>query len=50
MDLVFLNIRVGLFFMDHEIIKTNISEAKEMLEMRITNMIKLSNSFLVTIQ
>jgi len=32
MDLVFLNIRIGLFFTDHEIIKSNISKAKEMLE------------------
>jgi len=32
MDLVFLNIRIGLFFMDHEIIKANIEKAKEMLE------------------
>jgi len=32
MDLVFLNIRIGLFFMDHDIIKTNIEKAKEMLE------------------
>ena len=32
MDLVFLNIRVGLFFMDHEIIKTNIAKAHQMLE------------------
>jgi len=32
MDLVFLNIRIGLFFMDHEIIKSNIDKAKEMLE------------------
>jgi len=32
MDLVFLNIRIGLFFTDHEIIRTNIEKAKEMLE------------------
>ena len=32
MDLVFLQIRIGLFFMDHEIIKNNIEKAKEMLE------------------
>ena len=32
MDLVFLNIRVGLFFMDHEIIKANIAKAHQMLE------------------
>jgi len=32
MDLVFLNIRIGLFFMDHDIIKANIEKAKEMLE------------------
>lgn len=32
MDLVFLNIRIGLFFTDHEIIKGNIEKAKQMLE------------------
>jgi len=32
MDLVFLNIRVGLFFTDHELIKANIAKAKQMLE------------------
>jgi len=32
MDLVFLNIRIGLFFTDHEIIKGNIEKAKHMLE------------------
>jgi len=32
MDLVFLNIRIGLFFTDHEIIKTNIAKAHQMLE------------------
>jgi len=32
MDLVFLNIRIGLFFTDHEIIKGNIDKAKHMLE------------------
>jgi len=32
MDLVFLNIRIGLFFTDHEIIKGNIDKAKQMLE------------------
>lgn len=32
MDLVFLNIRIGLFFMDHEIISSNIEKAREMLE------------------
>jgi len=32
MDLVFLNIRVGLFFTDHSIIKANIAKAHQMLE------------------
>jgi len=32
MDLVFLQIRIGMFFMDHDIIKANIEKAKEMLE------------------
>ena len=32
MDLVFLNIRVGLFFTDHAIIKANIAKAHQMLE------------------
>jgi len=32
MDLVFLQIRIGLFFIDHEVIKANIDKAKEMLE------------------
>ena len=32
MDLVFLNIRIGLFFMDHEIIKANIDKARTMLD------------------
>jgi len=32
MDLVFLNIRIGLFFTDHEIIKANIAKAHQMLE------------------
>ena len=32
MDLVFLNIRIGLFFMDHDIIKANIAKAHQMLE------------------
>jgi len=32
MDLVFLNIRVGLFFTDHALIKANIAKAKQMLE------------------
>lgn len=32
MDLVFLNIRIGLFFTDHDLIKTNIAKAKQMLE------------------
>ena len=32
MDLVFLNIRIGLFFMDHDIIKANIEKARTMLE------------------
>jgi len=32
MDLVFLNIRIGLFFMDHSIIKANIAKAHQMLE------------------
>jgi len=32
MDLVFLQIRIGLFFMDHEVIKSNIDKAREMLE------------------
>jgi len=32
MDLVFLNIRIGLFFTDHNIIKTNIAKAHQMLE------------------
>jgi len=32
MDLVFLNIRIGLFFMDHELIKANIDKARTMLE------------------
>ena len=32
MDLVFLNIRVGLFFTDHTIIKANIAKAHQMLE------------------
>ena len=32
MDLVFLNIRLGLFFTDHEIIKANIAKAHQMLE------------------
>ena len=32
MDLVFLNIRIGLFFTDHDIIKANIAKAHQMLE------------------
>ena len=32
LDLVFLNIRVGLFFTDHSIIKANIAKAHQMLE------------------
>lgn len=32
MDLVFLIIRIGLFFTDHNIIKTNIANAHQMLE------------------
>jgi len=32
MDLVFLNIRVGLFWSDHSITTTNIAKAKQMLE------------------
>jgi len=32
MDLVFLNIRIGLFFTDHTIIKANIAKAHQMLE------------------
>jgi len=32
MDLVFLNIRIGLFYTDHELIKANIAKAKQMLE------------------
>jgi len=32
MDLVFLNIRIGLFFMDHGIISANLAKAHEMLE------------------
>jgi len=32
MDLVFLNIRIGLFFMDHDLIKANIDKAHTMLE------------------
>jgi len=32
MDLVFLNIRLGLFFTDHSLIKANIAKAKQMLE------------------
>jgi len=32
MDLVFLNIRVGLFFSDHAITTANIAKAKQMLE------------------
>ena len=32
MDLVFLNIRIGLFFMDPDIIKANIAKAHQMLE------------------
>ena len=32
MDLVFLNIRVGLFHNDHAITTANIAKAKQMLE------------------
>ena len=32
MDLVFLQIRIGLFFTDHAIIKANIAKAHQMLE------------------
>ena len=32
MDLVFLNIRIGLFHNDHTITTTNIAKAKQMLE------------------
>jgi 26S proteasome regulatory subunit N7 len=32
MDLVFLIIRIGLFFTDHNIIKTNIANAHQMLK------------------
>lgn len=32
MDLLFLNIRNGLFFMDHKLITSNIERAKQMLE------------------
>merc|ERR1711934_880872 len=32
MDLVFLNIRVGLFFSDHSITTTNIAKAKKMID------------------
>jgi 26S proteasome regulatory subunit N7 len=32
MDLIFLNIRVGLFFSDHSITTANIAKAKQMLE------------------
>ena len=32
MDLLFGNIRLGLFYVDHEITKTNIAKAKQMLE------------------
>jgi 26S proteasome regulatory subunit N7 len=31
-DLVFNLIRIGLFFMDHELITTNIEKAKELME------------------
>ena len=32
MDLVFHNIRVGLFYMDHELIKANLDKANQLLE------------------
>ena len=32
MDLVFHNIRVGLFYMDHELIRANLDKANQLLE------------------
>jgi 26S proteasome regulatory subunit N7 len=32
MDLIFSNVRIGLFFMDHELVKANIERAKQMME------------------
>ena len=32
MDMIFNNIRIGLFFMDHKLIKENIEKANQMLE------------------
>ncbi len=32
MDLVFGNIRMGLFYMDHPLVEENITKAKQMLE------------------
>ena len=32
MDMVFNAIRIGLFFMDHSLVKTNLAKARQMIE------------------